>query len=161
MEKNEINSWLFTWNPSRFQWNNFEDGYNATIQEIKQLGFSIMRWSCGNTKKIRANDQIYLIRIGCENKGIIAKGTAVSDVFEGLHWDSDMAKNGKKVKRVFVRFESIVDLSKNPPLSLEILKNHFPDMCWTPQASGIAIPEAIRSKLDTLWTECLQSQTER
>lgn len=160
MNAEKIKTWLFTWNPSRFPWNDYEAGYHATIQEIEQLGFSIMRWSCGNTKRIRANDQIYLIRIGCKNKGLVAKGIAVSDVFNGLHWDSDMARKGKKVNRVFVRFESIVDLSNKPPLDLEILRNLFPDVCWTPQASGITIPESICSQLNNLWTKHLLPQTD-
>ena len=143
-------AWLFTWNPKRFAWNEKIDGYRAVISEIEQIGFSVMRWSCGNTKKIHCNDKIYLIRIGCKDKGIVARGTALSDVFTGPHWDDELAAAGREVNRIFIRFDSIIDIEQKSPLSIDILRNKFPNMYWTPQSSGIKIPDDVHSMLDDL-----------
>ena len=154
MENTQVNAWLLTWNPKKFLWDESIDGYEAVLKEIDQIGFSILRWSCGRTKKIQSGDLVYMIRVGCKNnRGIIARGHALSDVFSGSHWDKAAALRGETVNRIFVKFDSMVDLSREESLSTDLLMQKFPKMYWTPQSSGTSISPDILDELNSLWEE--------
>lgn len=145
-----MRTWLFTWNPSKFPWNDRYDGYKEMASQIKQAKKSYKTWTCGVTTSIKEGDRIFLIRLGEEPKGIIASGYAASKMFKGPHWDEERAKKGDIVKRIFVEFDKIVNF-KNTPLPLRLLKEINSSFNWTPQASGISIPDEIAEELEDLW----------
>ena len=146
-----MTTWLFTWNPAYYPWNDSLESYKNVKAEIDQIGFSFQRWTCGITKRIKLGDRIFLIRLGKDKAGIVASGTAASDVFAGPHWNPDLAKDGKTVNRAFVKFDHVIDPDIGPILEREFLQKHFPTMCWSPQASGISIPDHIALQLETEW----------
>lgn len=63
--KETQNYYLFIWNPKRWLWKNLEEN----IEEINSTGRCKERWSCGNTKSIRRNDRIFLMRVLKSPKG--------------------------------------------------------------------------------------------
>ncbi len=74
--------YLLTWNPRNFSTD--EDG-NLNYQ----VGETV-RWSCRNQQP-RSGDTIYLVRVGVEPRGIIAKGTVSKESYAAEHW-SDPAR---------------------------------------------------------------------
>ncbi len=72
--------YLFTWNPTRWDWN-----YLQSIAEVKENGYCTGRWSCGVTKKIKTGDRAFLIKLGEEPRGIVASGWVTSDIYEDKH----------------------------------------------------------------------------
>ncbi|MBE5937149.1 MAG: hypothetical protein E7265_03865 [Lachnospiraceae bacterium] len=85
----ERKCWLLTWNQARWAWDDRLDGYKEMIQEIGQVGKAFSKWTCGVNKSIKAGDRVFMIKLGSEPRGIIASGIAITDVFEGTHWDSE------------------------------------------------------------------------
>lgn len=62
------------------------------------VGKAFSKWTCGVNKSIKAGDRVFLIKLGLEPKGIVASGIAITDVFEGTHWDDEKATEGKKLE---------------------------------------------------------------
>jgi hypothetical protein len=58
-------TYLLTWNPNSWHWDNLEVQVRATA-EGRQIDD---RWSCGNTKQIRVGDRLFLLRQGVEPRG--------------------------------------------------------------------------------------------
>ena len=146
-----MRTWLFTWNPKRWQWDDKYDGYLEMKHQIAQVGRSFATWSCGVSKSIKAGDRIFLIRLGVEPRGIIASGFAATDVFEGPHWDPERAAAGDSCKRIFIEFDRILDVDNDAIVPIDLLKNRFPSVCWSSQSSGIQIPANVATDVETIW----------
>lgn len=144
--------WLFTWNPRKWPWDNPIDGYKEMIREVNAVGASYCKWSCGITKTIQPRDRIFIIRLGEKPRGIIASGEALTPVFEGTNWDETKAKQGKTVNRIYIKIDKIVDPATTI-LSIDMLKSISSTMCWTPQNSGISIPNDVAKVLENIWNK--------
>lgn len=159
-----MKTWLFTWNPKRWLWDDKYHGYLEMKHQISQVGRSFATWSCGMNKSIKAGDRIFLIRLGVEPRGIIASGYAATDVFEGPHWDRERADIGDKCRRIFIEFDRIFDPENDIIVPIDLLKIRFPSVCWSSQSSGIMIPEEVASEIEEIWqsldikdvTECIK-----
>ena len=51
-------TYLLTWNPNSWHWDNLEDEVRVTASGRAAND----RWSCGNTKRIRVDDRLFLLR---------------------------------------------------------------------------------------------------
>ena len=118
--------------------------------EVNSAGFSYCKWTCGVNKSIAPGDRIFLIRLGVEPRGMIASGYAVSPVFEGTHWDPDKRAAGRRARRVYIRFDKILDINGRI-LGMDELKQISGSMSWSSQSSGISIPDETASLLELAW----------
>jgi 5-methylcytosine-specific restriction protein A len=143
LEREEMASYLYTWNPRKWVW----DDFKLAVKEHNNGQTYESNWSCGVTKKILVGDKFFLMRLGVEPKGIIACGYVTSEPNDLPHWDEDKAVKGEKTLKTELKFKVI---SEDPIVSFGELKVKFPEFNWTPQASGITIPEHIS---DNLWNE--------
>lgn len=137
-------SLLLTWNPQRWNW----EDYNEKVKEVHEKGSTLMRWSCGNSKNIKVDDQVFLMRVGSVSPGIIGSGYVVEAPFKDIHF----ADEDREALYVEVAFDTLLDFKKDI-LRLEVLKKEMPEQLWTPQASGISIRNEYLSKLEQLWFE--------
>lgn len=48
-----MKTWLFTWDPKRWQWDDKYDGFLELIHQISQVGRSFATWSCEVNKSIK------------------------------------------------------------------------------------------------------------
>jgi 5-methylcytosine-specific restriction protein A len=135
-------TFLLTWNPSRWEWSDYQEKVTA----VQNNGSTILRWSCGNSKNIKVDDQVFLMRVGPLSPGIIGSGYVVKAPFKDTHFSDE----DREALYVEVAFDTLVDYQNNL-LSLEVLKQELPQQLWTPQASGISIKKECLSKLETLW----------
>src|SRR5687767_12964855 len=71
-----MTTYLLSWNPKVWEWKNIQ----ANIAEVGRKGYSEMQWSTGVTKKIKAGDRVFVMKLGVEPRGIVASGWATSDV---------------------------------------------------------------------------------
>lgn len=143
-------TYLLTWNPKRWQWNHIQD----SIAEIADNGSCGGRWSSGRTKRIKPDDRIFLMRVGKEPRGIVASGWAISDVFEDIHWGD----NSKTTLYVDVDFDVILDPEREAIFPIEMLKSGiYERVNWTPQASGVSIPENVAEQLEKDWAKFLNN----
>src|SRR5690606_19503325 len=110
---------------------------------------------------IAIGDQFFLIRLGVEPKGIIACGYISSTPYLLPHWNIEKEQLGKQALRTDLLFKA---LSDTPIISLSFLQDKYPNYSWTPQMSGISIPEDIAKELFNLIQgnagTCFQPSTE-
>lgn len=92
-----------------------------------------------------------MIKLGSEPRGIVASGIAITDVFEGTHWDSEKNAMGKKARRIYIQFDKILDYETEAILPYDILQELAPDYHWSSQASGIEIPMNVWDKIEEEW----------
>ena len=146
-----MKTWLFTWNPKRWKWDDRYHGYLEMKHQIAQVGSAFSTWSCGLNKSIKAGDRIFLIRLGTEPRGIVASGHAATDVFEGPHWDLERMVKGDTCRRIYIEFDRILDAEHEPIIPIDYLNTHFPGVHWSSQCSGIEIPSYVSKELDAVW----------
>jgi 5-methylcytosine-specific restriction protein A len=112
----------------------------------------IASWSCGNTKSIQPGDRIFLMQVAEEPKGIIASGWVTTAPHLRLHWDADKAAIGEKCLGVDGEWERLLNPPVDAPLEMrELQKGKLADFNWTPQSSGVRIPDEIASELEGKW----------
>lgn len=143
-----MRTYLLTWNPKRWHWENIQEDIN----ELNENGFLIRRWSVGVSKNIKQGDRLFLIRLGSEPKGIIGSGWADSNVFEDGHWNEEKYENGETANYVDVRF----DILLNPETKLIFQRkelNRLGKMHWDAQSSGTKIPEDVADRLENEWAD--------
>ena len=136
-------SYLFTWNPDKWAWADLAD---AVYRVSNGLPYD-MYWSCGNTRKIEVGDTFLLVRVGVAPKGIIGCGYILSAPYEQTHWDAAKAEQGATALRTDLLFKA---LAETPIVGLAQLEAQYPSYRWTPQASGLSVPDAIADELLTL-----------
>ncbi len=144
-------TYLLTWNPLNWKWDDLEEESQRTAegQPVDD------RWSCGNTKRIRSGDRLFLLRQGVEPRGIVASGWATSASYEGPHWDATRREQGDTALHIEVRFERILNPDFDDPLPLDKLRSGpLASVNWATPASGIEIKEGVED-LERLWSEHL------
>jgi 5-methylcytosine-specific restriction protein A len=149
-----MTTYLLTWNPTKWQWDNIQD----QIAEIYDNGVSPDSWSCGNTNNIVEGDRVFLLRQGTEPRGICASGWSVSSVSIKKHWNKEKAEKGVTTKYIKVRWEVILNPDAEPILPREWL-NHgiLKGLHWNTQISGIKMRDDIAPALEELWAAFLKS----
>lgn len=139
-----MKTYLLTWNPQKWIWGNLQDD----IAQIDDLGYCEINWSCGVTKRIQPGDRIFLMKLGTVPRGIVASGWAVSNVFEDVYWGDE----NRKALYINVYFDVILDENKDQILKILSIENIiYEKMNWTPQASGIRIPDDVAIQLEKDW----------
>ena len=146
-----MKTWLFTWNPKLWRWDDKYYGHLELKHQIAQVGRAFATWSCGRNRSIKAGDRIFLIRLGVDPRGIVASGIAATDVFEGPHWDREKMAKGEVCRRIYIEFDKILDAESESILPIDFLNTRFPGVRWCSQCSGIAIPSDVSKELDAIW----------
>lgn len=151
---NNKRTFLFTWNPKRWHW----DDLPQAVYEANVEGQYLDKWSCGVTKNISVGDRAFLIRLGEPPKGMIGSGTIVSEPYESAHWNAEKAEQGVTVYRVNILFDV---LSEIPILDEQVLSSGgLADHNWYPRASGTIIPENIAKQLEVIWSRATATSYE-
>lgn len=141
-----MTSYLLTWNPNKWSWSSLEND----LEKLSKEGILQKRWSCGGTKRIKAGDEVFLMRLGKMPKGIMGRGIVTRGVFSAEHWNPQRAAAGEAANYVKVNFNWLVDFNSADFISLDELQSH-PYMSrqnWTPQSSGINIKHQVPPHLN-------------
>lgn len=153
-----MNTYLLTWNPQNWKWTKLQDQAKST-----EKGSGVQEpWSCGNTKRIKSGERLFLLKQGPEQpKGIMASGISSSDVYEGKHWDEQRAKQGEIALYVDAEWEVIL----NPETELLLPVSAFevdglPSVHWNTQKSGIVIPTPVAHLMEQLWKRHVEAVRE-
>ncbi len=146
-----MKTWLFVWNPKNYKWDDKTYGYNELRNDISQIGYGYGKWSCGVNKSICKGDRIFLIRLASKTRGIVASGYAETGVFEGTHWDENKAEAGKTARRIVVRFDKILNIDAGEVFPYENLQYIDHNYHWSPQGSGVLIPDKTVERIEIYW----------
>lgn len=143
----ENNCWLLIWNPQNWNWDNYEECAKGT----KNGNSYIENWTC-ISKQPQIGDQVFLMKLGAEPRGIVAHGVIEKPNYEAPHYDKNKAAIGVTSPHVDVRFDDIRNYKTDSILSIETLNRLFPTQYWTPQSSGIQIKCNV-NELYKIWKE--------
>ena len=145
-----VNAWLLTYNPKKWDWND----YDKAIEITKSGAGYYANWNITN-QNAKIGDRVFIIRLGDNSlpKGIFATGFVVSEYFEDDNFD---VTKDTKIKYVDVLLTKILDYRTDDIISLQSLKERFPEQKWNPQDSGIRIePEAAQWLIDNFDKEII------
>ncbi|WP_157673741.1 McrB family protein [Endozoicomonas ascidiicola] len=126
-----------TWNPTLFI---FGEDESCNIGEE-------ITWSC-NSQQPKIDDTVYLIRVGQEPRGIVARGVVTQESFD----ESDFRDLAQQKRKIRFRFTDVRMDQSEGSLPLLVLQHAFPEQQWSPQSSGIAIKPDYETELSQLWT---------
>ncbi len=155
---NNINTWLLAYSPKHYDWENAEKqhSFDTLLDNVRNGGSYIDSWRCAS-KKVKAGDRVFIIRLGDEPKGIIASGYAVGESFSGTYTDENGEKQLGSLINICVT--KAVDYRAEQIISQKTLKEKFPEQQWSPQGSGIAVrPEAARWLIE-YWDNLYSNKT--
>jgi len=147
-------TYLLTWNPSKWAWAEFTEDSEAVAMGYRP----VIRWSCGNTKRITQGDRVFLMCLGkdCPNHGIMASGTVLVGSYEAGNWD----KAALRVTSQYVDFEPEVLLDPGEAKLWDPGEEKLWDtgmdlrmFNWHPQSSGVEIPSVVALELERQWQE--------
>jgi 5-methylcytosine-specific restriction protein A len=135
-------TYLLTWNPSKSGWISVQEDWENFYSGNRPR----LEWSCGNTRKIRVGDRVFLMRLGWREKvtGIVASGWVTGEPLEGQHWADDRGS------ALYIEFEPDVFLNPEAEGLLDP-KVVSRDFNWHPQRSGVTIPNEIAAQLEKVW----------
>ncbi|MGF1760079.1 AAA family ATPase [Photobacterium sagamiensis] len=134
--------YLLTWNPKHFS--NGSDG-----SEEGSLNYEIgeeVSWSC-HSKQLKLGDTVYLIRVGVEPRGIIAKGTVTKESYLDCDW-KDPNKQRSYIQFEWQEFRPTCERGLLPML---LLNSACQNQKWSSQTSGIQIQEQYSDRVNELW----------
>jgi hypothetical protein len=137
-------AFLLTWNPCVFAWSDLRQD----IARLRRGGKLVTDWSCARSKRIRKGDRLWLLRQGVEPRGIVARGRAVGDWYEGPGWRT----KGVPCHYVDWEIEVLLDAEREPILPREALSNgKLAPMNWNTMVSGITIPGPVARELEKVF----------
>lgn len=148
-------TYLLTWNPQRWPWDDLADEARLLRQGKELEG----RWSCGNAKSIKPGDRFFLLRQGQPPRGIIASGRITSAPRSGKHWDPERRKKGVLALYVDLRFEVLLEPEREALLGVaELTRGPLAKIHWRTQISGIRIADDAAVLLEKLWAAHVAGQ---
>ena len=140
-----MSSYLLTWNPEKWSQEELEEYYERYQND------EVLKWSCGNTKKIIPGDDFYLLQQGKYGSGIIGFGKILSSPFYDKHYDEDKAVSGKHALFIDVKFHYLQKPGTSVLIEKYELQNIDPECkIWNAQGSGKTIPFNIERKISEL-----------
>lgn len=140
-------TWLMTWNPANWEWTSFQDD-RLRIAQNENITLS---WTT-SSKQLKEGDTAYIMRLGQEPKGLVARGTVTSEPYEDEHYQSEKAKQGAKAYYVDITLTDLRDPKAEAFISLADLEAGTVDnQSWTPQASGIEIKPRSAKLIAGFW----------
>ena len=142
---NKMATWLLTWNPANWHWDNYEEECEAASKE-SPIEFI---WSC-HSKKPQIGDEFYLMKLGKLPRGIIAHGIVTKGMVPGDRWDGE--KSGE-IPHLSGECDTLLNYKSQKILNVDVLEKECSDQEWHPRASGIHINDTVLPKLHELWAE--------
>ncbi|HRN51917.1 MAG TPA: AAA family ATPase [Gemmatimonadaceae bacterium] len=141
-------TYLLLWNPGLFPWDNHREVAASVTAGKSQT----LEWSTGARKQMPVGSHVLLTRVGRDQPGVVLSGTTVAPVETRAHFDPARATAGDTANYVKFRVDLMVDVAERAPLDLrDRFDQAFRSYNWTPQASGIVVPDEIASRALTVW----------
>ena len=145
-ETNENRVWLLTWNRKNWSWGGYE-----TLCAYTKIGNKFTdSWACVSSKP-QIGDEVFLLKLGEEPRGIVGHGKVVREQYEKEHYDPEKAKRGIRHKAIDVEFDRLLDYSQEKIIPQAELTDKCSEQHWSPQGSGIEIRQEVLPALREMW----------
>lgn len=136
------NTWLLTWNPEKYA----EGGDGNAGGTLDLTVGTSRRWNCGSSQPV-VGDAVYLVRLGSEPRGIIARGTVSRAPFNDADW-SDPSRQKRYIE---FAVDAVRQSCGSGLMPMLLLTSAMSTQTWSPQQSGIQITEPAATQLAALW----------
>ena len=146
--------WLLTWNPANWQWEEYEEWCTGTKEGKKY----VIDWTC-TSKQPKIGDDVFLMKIGDQPRGIIAHGKIIKEPYKGLHYDPIKAAKDITSNHVKVEYDLIQNCDKGEKILLQDDLKEYKGQTWSPRGSGIEIKEPILAALKDKWMNLISINT--
>tara|TARA_X000001036_G_scaffold205329_1_gene192954 strand:- start:264 stop:1724 length:1461 start_codon:yes stop_codon:yes gene_type:complete len=142
-----MNVFLLNWNPDKWDELTESEIQNRAHKTSSGVKITGLRWATGSRNSgITPGDQVMLLRQGADRRGLLARGIAVSEIYQDTHW-SDPEKSTN-----YVDWEAIEFLSIDDRLPTEILLNLDTKTNWNYlQGSGVKLPDHDAETVTKKW----------
>lgn len=151
-----MNIVLLTWNPVKFAIS--ERQWERRIRQVSDTGCLYDQWSTGNsTKLIQPGDVAFLLR-QTRDRGIVAKGEIISEVFEDEDWQED-SEETSLANYVEIKWTEILPIENR--LDGKKLEQELPDVSWVRYSSGTTVENAYHARLLEIWAETVNKSALR
>ena len=148
-----VKAWLLSYNKDNWNW----EGFAEKCEGTKAGETYTESWAC-TSKSPRLGDEVFLIKLGEQPRGLIGHGIVVNESYEKEHYDSYKASQGKKENAIDVSFDRLIDFEKEKIISQDELKSKCPEQHWSPQNSGIEIKPETVAIIKSLWEEAFDTE---
>lgn len=145
-------AWLISWNKNYWDW----EDYAQECEETRAGNAFVDSWTCASSSP-RLGDDVFLIKLGEQPRGIIGHGTVVRESYKREHYDPDKAAEGKQEKCIDIRFDRLLDYENEQYIPQEELQQKCASQHWSPQNSGIEIKPEVLPALKELWRAVTES----
>lgn len=145
-----VNSWLLAYSLEKYDWENAVEEYSfdTMLKRVRNGGAYFDTWKSINSR-IKEGDLIYIIKLGKEPQGIIAKGYAVSDSY--IFADQ---------KSVDIIITDAFDYRNEPIISIDNFLKENPGQHWSPQISCIELKTEAAKWLIDNWNSHTEEKSE-
>ena len=143
---NENRVWLLTWNRRNWSWG----GYETFCAYTKNGHTFTDSWACVSSKP-KIGDEVFLLKLGEEPRGIVGHGKVVREQYEKEHYDPEKAERGIKHKAIDVEFDRLLDYAQEKIIPQAELTDKCSEQHWSPQGSGIEIRQEVLPALREMW----------
>ena len=134
---------LGTWNPALAPW----PTRAVVIAATGRGEATASSWSVANRRHgVHPGDRFYLLKVGKPPRGMVGRGTILTQPYAAPHWDGTP---GKMTRIVEIEFDSLVESDQALPVS--VLSDQLPHTNWRPQSSGTTVHPADEAALERLW----------
>ena len=147
--------WLITWNKNNWHWDKFAE----KCEDTKTGKTFIESWACANSNP-KIGDEVFLIKLGEQPRGLIGHGTVVRTIYEKEHYDIVKAAEGKKERAIDVEFDRLINCEKDKYIDQAELVEKCGAQHWSPQNSGIEIKPEVLPTLRSLWESVIKDSDE-
>lgn len=139
-------AFLLTWNP--IVWPDGVEWLDESAGTASPSSPVPGDWTVGSRKGGIARGDTALLLRQHHDRGIVAKGTFTSKVYETEHWDG----SGRLANTADIDFDCIVAVDERLPI--EVLKSVVPEIQWDRlQGSGVRVPDPVEPTLLALWQQ--------
>lgn len=112
-------------------------------------------WRIASHRSAKVGDRVYLFKQGSDPRGVFGVG----EIIEAPRLQGDPADiEGKPSFRAKIRFDMLVDPSREFLIGFEIINKTVPKTLIDAQASGDAVPSDVADKLETYLAPFLSAQ---
>ena len=148
-------TFILMWNPSisSYTMERFEEDL---IEMANGWELEDFNWSVWDYENAREGDAFYMVKVGPGSNGVVMSGTFTSDPYQGEDWSG----KGRKVFYMDMAVKEMIHPDRSPILTSEKLATEIPDFVWTGGHSGQMLTEEQADKLNQLWNEYLDENSD-
>lgn len=146
---------VLMWNPSisSYTMERFEDDLRDMTDGWAPEDFNWSVWDYENAKE---GDRFFMVKVGPGTNGVVMSGVFTSEPYQ----DEDWSGKGRTTFYMDMQINEMIHPDRCPILTSDKLAAEIPDFTWTGGHSGQILSEEQADKLNMLWNDYLEENSD-